>query len=121
MKRQQLDGEARKEVIKIPNLLWLKQLVIKKVSKFLDGSDPNYQRKLAVYQSSDNPHLDKDGKIIVTGEHSINGIGYRYSYFKVDEDISMKVLDRWALLIRQFGLGKVLIIKKEHTLYIKKG
>lgn len=89
-----MEGEARKEVIKNPKLLAAEAIDYEKVYKFLDGSDPNYQRKLAVYQASDNPYLDKDGKIIVTGEHSgehnINGIGYRYSYFKVDENISLE-------------------------------
>lgn len=89
-----MKGEARKEVIRNPNLLAVEAINYKDVSKFLDGSDPNYQRKLAVYQSSDNPYLDKDGRIIVSGshsgEHSINGIGYRYSYLKVDEDISIE-------------------------------
>jgi len=43
----------------------------KRICDFLDGSDPNYQRKLAVYQASDS--------------HSLESIGSRYSYFKMEE------------------------------------
>jgi ABC-type lipoprotein export system ATPase subunit len=46
---------------------------------FLDGSDPTYQRKLAVYQASDNPSADG------SGGHSCSGIGSRYSYFKMEK------------------------------------
>jgi len=91
-----MEGGARKEVIQNHRLSAAEAIDYNKVYKFLDGSDPYYQRRLAVYQSSDNPYLDKDGKIIVngdhSGEHSINGIGYRYSYFKVDENISIESL-----------------------------
>lgn len=50
----------------------------KRVVDLLDGTDPNYQRKLAVYQASDNPSGDGDGK------HGLAGIGTRCSYFKLD-------------------------------------
>lgn len=117
-----MSGEARKEVIKNPNLLAVEAINYKKVSELLDGSDPNYQRKLAVYQSSDNPYLDKDGKIIVTGEHSgehsINGIGYRYSYFKVDEDISIESI-RQCFVDSLVRIKQSFNYKQEKYPYIK--
>jgi len=50
----------------------------KRVIDYLDGSDPEYRRKLAVYQASDSPCPDG------TGRHCIKGIGTRYSHFKVE-------------------------------------
>ena len=89
-------GQARKEVIQHPKLLAVEAVNYQKVSKLLDGNDPTYQRKLTVYQSSDNPYLDENGNILVSGpyagKHSIDGIGFRYSYFKVDENISLESL-----------------------------
>ncbi|MBU7045428.1 MAG: PHP domain-containing protein [Theionarchaea archaeon] len=43
----------------------------KRVIDFLNGEDPCYRRKLAVYQASDS--------------HSLPQIGSRYTYFKLDE------------------------------------
>ena len=87
-------GQIRKKVIQHPKLLAVEAVNHKKVSKLLDGNDPTYQRKLAVYQSSDNPYLDENGKAsgAYAGRHSIGGIGFRYSYFKVDENISLESL-----------------------------
>lgn len=91
-----MEGAARIEVIQNHKLLAAEAIDCSKVYKFLDGSDHYYQRRLAVYQSSDNPYIDKEGKIIIngehSGEHSVEGIGYRYSYFKVDENISIESL-----------------------------
>jgi ABC-type lipoprotein export system ATPase subunit/predicted DNA-binding protein YlxM (UPF0122 family) len=42
-----------------------------RVCDLLDGSDPEYQRKLAVYQASDS--------------HSLESISSRYSFFKMEE------------------------------------
>ncbi|MBU0569024.1 AAA family ATPase [bacterium] len=93
---EQMQGMPRKEVIQHPNLLAVEAVNFQKVAKFLDGNDPVYQRKLAVYQSSDNPYLDENINIIVNGphagEHSVEGIGFRYSCFKVDENISLESL-----------------------------
>jgi hypothetical protein len=50
----------------------------KRVVDVLDGSDPTYQRKLAVYQASDNPTPKGDG-------HGLEGIGTRCAYFKLDQ------------------------------------
>jgi ABC-type Na+ transport system ATPase subunit NatA/ribosomal protein S8 len=89
-------GQARKEVIQHPKLLAVEAVNYQKVSKLLDGNDPIYQRKLTVYQSSDNPYLDGDGNIIVSGtyagKHSMDGIGFRFSYFKVDDNIFLESL-----------------------------
>lgn len=89
-------GQARKEVIQHPNLLAVEAVNYERVSKLLRGDDPIYQRKLAVYQSSDNPCIDEDGNPVVAGagagKHSVGGIGSRYTYFKVDENISLESL-----------------------------
>lgn len=92
----QMRGMPRKKVIKHSSLLAVEAVNFQRVAKLLDGNDPIYQRKLAVYQSSDNPCIDRDGNIIISGlyagKHSIGGIGSRYSYFKVDENISLESL-----------------------------
>ena len=51
----------------------------KRVVDLLDGNDPTYERKLAVYQASDNPTGLGDGN------HGLNGIGTRCSLFKLDQ------------------------------------
>ena len=93
---EQMGGMPRKKVIQHPSLLAVEAVNFQKVAKLLDGNDPIYQRKLAVYQSSDNPYIDGDGNIIISGpyagKHNVEGIGYRYSYFKVDENISLESL-----------------------------
>ena len=93
---EQMQGMPRKEVIQHPNLLAVESLNYQKVAKLLDGNDPVYQRKLAVYQSSDNPYVDSNGNIIIdghyAGKHSLGGIGFRYSCFKVDENIRLESL-----------------------------
>jgi hypothetical protein len=56
-----------------------KKATHKRVIDLLDGSDPAYQRKLAVYQASDNPSGTPGGG------HGLAGIGSRYTHFKLDE------------------------------------
>jgi PHP family Zn ribbon phosphoesterase len=51
----------------------------KRVVDLLDGNDPSYKRKLAVYQASDNPSGTGNGK------HAVSGIGTRCSYLKLDQ------------------------------------
>lgn len=51
----------------------------KRVIDLLDRSNPTYQRKLAVYQASDN--LCPDG----SGQHCLEAIGSRTSYFKLEQ------------------------------------
>lgn len=50
-----------------------------RVVDILDGTDPAYKRRLAVYQASDNPTGTGDG------QHAVIGIGTRCSHFKLDE------------------------------------
>jgi hypothetical protein len=50
----------------------------RRVTDLLDGTDPDYKRKLAVYQASDNPTGLGDGN------HAIAGLGTRSSHFKLD-------------------------------------
>ena len=92
----QMNGQPRIDIIKNPNLLAVEACNYDRVSKLLDGTDPDYERKLAVYQSSDNPYLDEHGNRIIdgryAGKHSIDGIGYRYCFFKVDERIMLESL-----------------------------
>ena len=47
----------------------------KRAVDLLDGTDPDYRRKLAVYQASDNR---------VPGGHGLAGIGGRCAYFKME-------------------------------------
>jgi len=115
-------GEARKKVIQHPSLLAVEAVNFQKVAKLLDGNDPIYQSKLAVYQSSDNPYLDGNGNIIVSGayagKHSIDGIGYRYSYFKVDENISLESL-RQCFIDPEVRIRQSFEYKKRTYPYIK--
>ena len=89
-----MKGNARTKTIQYPLLLAAEGTDFNNSSKIkkhnrvidlLDGTDPTYQRKLAVYQSSDN--LNPNG----TGTHCLNGIGASYSYFKM-EDINLESL-----------------------------
>ena len=50
----------------------------KRVVDLLDGTDPVFDRRLAVYQASDNPTGLGDGN------HGLAGIGTRCSFFKLD-------------------------------------
>ncbi len=70
-------GQPRIKVVQDPNL---KSAEITKIDtrKFLDGENPDYQRKLAVHQSSD--------------AHSLDEIGNRFSWFKVDENTNIEDL-----------------------------
>jgi len=82
-----MTGQPRTNVIKCRQLLAVeatdfedetKRVDHKRAVDFLDGTDPTYERKLAVYQASDNPDTSNSGK------HSLAGIGTRYSYFKME-------------------------------------
>ncbi len=83
-----MSGEPRTRILQCPLLLAVEATDFdddgkirshKRVADFLDGSDPTYQRKLAVYQASDNPAPDG------SGQHSVEGIGARFSFFKVEK------------------------------------
>ena len=82
-----MDGQQRIEVLKNPLVRAAegtdfqhadKLAKRKRAVDLLDGSDPAYQRKLAVYQASDNPLPDG------SGDHGLEGIGTRCAYFKLD-------------------------------------
>jgi ABC-type cobalamin/Fe3+-siderophores transport system ATPase subunit len=82
-----MSGEPRTRIIQCPLLHAVeatdfedsgKTRTRKRVVDYLDGTDPTYQRKLAVFQASDNPTSDG------SGQHSLEGIGTRYSCFKVE-------------------------------------
>ncbi len=82
-----MSGQPRTLVIQHPDLLAAegtdcedaaKKKAHTRVIDYLDGSDPTYQRKLAVYQASDNPSTRLSGK------HDLAGIGSRYSLFKLE-------------------------------------
>lgn len=87
-----MDGQPRISVIQHPALLAVEAINYVAVSKLLDGSDAQYKTKLAVYQTSDNPHLDQNGKPVADGKHDVSGIGFRHTYFKVDDKISLESL-----------------------------
>ncbi|MGA9407050.1 MAG: AAA family ATPase [Bacteroidota bacterium] len=93
---KEMRGQPRIEIIQNPNLLAVEAVNIEEVSKFLNGTDPEYKRRLAVIQSSDNPTIDKDGQKIISGQnagkHSLEGIGYRFTHFKVDEKPTLESL-----------------------------
>jgi ABC-type cobalamin/Fe3+-siderophores transport system ATPase subunit len=80
-------GQPRANVIQCPLLLAAegtdfddedKRLTHKRVADLLDGTDATYRRKLAVYQSSDNPCPG------ASGQHGLDGIGSRVCYFKLE-------------------------------------
>jgi ABC-type lipoprotein export system ATPase subunit/histidinol phosphatase-like PHP family hydrolase len=62
-----------------------KKATRKRTWDWLDGTDPAYKRKLAVYQASDNPAADGHG-------HSLAGIGSRFTYFYVERPITLESL-----------------------------
>lgn len=82
-----MDGQQRTETLKNPLVRAAegtdfqnadKLAKHKRVIDLLDGTDPTFQRKLAVYQASDNQLPDG------SGEHGLEGIGTRCAYFKLD-------------------------------------
>ena len=65
---KEIRGQARIQLIQNPNLLGA-EITKEETASFLNGQDPNYRRKLAVFQGSDC--------------HSPDEIGRRASYFKL--------------------------------------
>ncbi|MDE3073851.1 MAG: AAA family ATPase [Chloroflexota bacterium] len=79
-------GQQRIEIVRCPFILGAEATDFQnaplqakhcRVVDLLDGRG-DYQRKMAVYQASDNPTDVGDGK------HTLDGIGRRFSYFKMD-------------------------------------
>ncbi len=64
-----------------------KRATRKRTYDMLDGSDPTYKRKLAVYQASDNPAGDGKGH-----GHGLASIGSRFTYFYVERPITLESL-----------------------------
>lgn len=82
-----MTGQGRIAVVQCPPLAAIEATDFKDESKkqkrkrvvdLLNGTDPSYQRKLAVYQASDNPCPDGSGR------HCLAGIGTRCAYFKME-------------------------------------
>lgn len=72
-------GEARTEAINNLKLAAVEVHDFAKYSNLLNGTDPNYRRRLAVYRASDNRASAS------SSNHSTDGLGDRYAYFKMDE------------------------------------
>ncbi|VAW32189.1 hypothetical protein MNBD_CHLOROFLEXI01-3696 [hydrothermal vent metagenome] len=75
-------GQQRIRIIQDPRLVAVEATDFdkeprKRTIDFLNGNDPNYQRKLAVYQASDNREPSGNG-------HCLEGIGTRTTYFNLD-------------------------------------
>lgn len=80
-----IKGNPRTEVVKNGNLGAVEATAKdftkeagKRLIDILNGGDPVYKRKLAVYKSSDNPNPAGSG-------HSINSIGSQFTFFKMGE------------------------------------
>ena len=57
----------------------------RRTADVLDGTDPVYKRRLAVYQASDNPTPGSHG-------HSLPTVGSRFSYFYVEQPFTLESL-----------------------------
>ena len=84
---EDIRGNPRTEVIQHPTLIAVEATCFqkkglknkkKRAVDLLDGNDPTYRRKLAVYQASDNPSGTD------AGGHGLAGIGRRCAYFKME-------------------------------------
>ncbi len=81
---EDIRGNPRTKVIQHPTLIAVEATCFQKEDKkkravnLLDGNDPTYRRKLAVYQASDNPSGTD------AGGHGLAGIGSRCAYFKME-------------------------------------
>jgi len=78
-------GNPRIDLVKNPKLLAVEATAGdfekpkgSRLIDYLNGDDPTYQRKLAVYCSSDNPAASGSG-------HSAGTIGSRFTYFRMGE------------------------------------
>ncbi len=91
-----MKGQPRIHLLRNQRLSAAEVVNLDRNDNFLNGKDPDYKRKLAYYQASDNPALNEKGLADISGDnagkHSIAGIGYRYSLFKVDEHIHLESL-----------------------------
>lgn len=81
---------------------------------YLDGTDPEYKRKLAVFQSSDNP-APGDGH-----GHSLDGIGSRFTYFYVEDPICLESL-RQCFIDREVRLAYPGVDESQPTADVRAG
>ena len=103
---EDIRGNPRTKVIQHPTLIAVEATCFQKEDKkkravnLLDGNDPTYRRKLAVYQASDNPSDTK------SGQHSLAGIGSRCAYFKMEivnlDSLRQCFLDSDVRIIQDF-------------------
>jgi hypothetical protein len=70
-------GQGRIQVMNSASLTAVELTNVSKTSPLLNGDDPDYRRKLPFYRASDSPNPSAAG-------HSVEGIGSRFSWFKVD-------------------------------------
>lgn len=94
----EMSGVQRTSLFQHPNLLAVevteddfldKDKIVKQTRAIdlLDGSHKEFcYRKLSVIQASDNPHPSEPRK------HGLEGVGTRYTYFKMDEDVNLEGL-----------------------------
>ncbi|KND48334.1 MAG: hypothetical protein AB198_02095, partial [Parcubacteria bacterium C7867-003] len=106
-----IKGNPRTELVKNKNLYGAEATAGdfakekgKRLIDILDGNDPSYKTKLAVYKASDNP--DKSG----TG-HSLASIGAEFTYFKMGE-LTLESLrqcfeDPDSRIIQDYELDKI--------------
>ena len=106
---EDIRGNPRTEVVQHPGLIAVEATCFEKgkleakktrAIDLLDGNDPTYRRKLAVYQASDNPSGTS------AGGHGLNGIGSRCAYFKMEnidlESLRQCFLDPDVRIIQDF-------------------
>jgi hypothetical protein len=77
---KEMKGQARIDTVRHRHLAGIE--IVGNFAKhqgIFDGTDPNYRRRLCVYRASDNPTPDGGGG------HSADGLGSRFSWFKIDE------------------------------------
>lgn len=97
-------GDLRTQIVQHPALLAAeappddfhdetKRKLGKRTWDVLDGQDPTYLRELAVYSASDNPSAVGHG-------HGLGGIGTRYSYFWMEQPLTLEGL-RQCLIDRR--------------------
>jgi Fe-S cluster assembly ATPase SufC len=91
----EMRGDLRTELVRDPAVLAVeapaenyfdpgKARLRQRVYDRLDGSDPVYRRKLAVYQASDSPAPG--------GGHNLAGLGARFSYFWAEHPLRLESL-----------------------------
>ena len=80
-----ITGNPRTDIVRNSNLCAVeatdgdfKKAAGRRLLDYLNGTDPTYKRKLAVYKSSDNRCPDANG-------HCLDSIGSHFTYFKMGE------------------------------------